>query len=160
MPHQVHRMRLELALPDWPVLTTDELHHVLQDSRPWVASLRCTGIARARFRRRLAWVRQAARSSSNATITVCAALRRCVSNTASWHICAGQVRQWWRCCTTPEAAPCYRTAIECTKCNASVPGVTSIATHCRGHRSSTLHMHKRPAPRWHNCTMPPLAALR
>lgn len=28
--HQVHGMSLELALPDWPVLTTVELHHVLQ----------------------------------------------------------------------------------------------------------------------------------
>ncbi|MBV6882856.1 phosphotransferase enzyme family protein [Xanthomonas euvesicatoria] len=30
VPHQVHGMSLELALPDWPVLTTDEIHRVLQ----------------------------------------------------------------------------------------------------------------------------------
>ncbi|AXM16266.1 aminoglycoside phosphotransferase family protein [Xanthomonas oryzae pv. oryzae] len=29
VPHQVHGMSLELALPDWPVLTTDEIHRVL-----------------------------------------------------------------------------------------------------------------------------------
>ncbi|MEA9770277.1 phosphotransferase [Xanthomonas campestris pv. raphani] len=29
-PHHVHGMGLELALPDWPVLRADEIHHVLQ----------------------------------------------------------------------------------------------------------------------------------